>query len=239
MNDSNMQHGEDASVATLHPYYPFGIELPGYVPNTMNAFDLVLRFAAGSAVVFLATLFVVKRCRPSISKADALAAMWFALCGCIHFFFEGYYAVNSFDMASRTDLFGQLWKEYALSDSRYLIQDPFMVCMESVTALLWGPLSFALVYMIVADHPLRHVFQLIVSVGQIYGDVLYYAICAYQELVNAVVYCRPEKFYFWAYYFLCNAFWIVIPLMLVIQSACVISETFAKAKASSLGKKSQ
>ncbi|CAL3965508.1 unnamed protein product, partial [Diplocarpon coronariae] len=31
-------------------------------------------------------------------------------------------------------LFGQLWKEYALSDSRYLTSDPFVLCMETVTA---------------------------------------------------------------------------------------------------------
>lgn len=32
-------------------------------------------------------------------------------------------------------MFGQLWKEYALSDSRYLTQDPFVLCMESITAV--------------------------------------------------------------------------------------------------------
>ncbi|KAK5995448.1 Cholestenol Delta-isomerase [Cladobotryum mycophilum] len=236
MNDSILKASEDLP---LHPYFPFGIELPGYAPNTMGALELVSRFAVGSGAIFLITGVIAKRSRPSISNNDTLVAMWFALCACIHFFFEGYYAVNSFDMSSKTDLFGQLWKEYSLSDSRYLIQDPFMVCMESVTALFWGPMSFALVYFIITDHPLRHVFQLIISVGQLYGDVLYYAICTYQEFVNAVVYCRPEKFYFWAYYFLCNFFWIVIPLMLIYQSAGVISSTFAKAKAASAGKKSQ
>lgn len=33
------------------------------------------------------------------------------------------------------DLFGQLWKEYAMSDSRYLTSDPFVLCMETVTAV--------------------------------------------------------------------------------------------------------
>lgn len=32
-------------------------------------------------------------------------------------------------------LFGQLWKEYSLSDSRYLTKDPFVLCMESITAV--------------------------------------------------------------------------------------------------------
>jgi len=33
------------------------------------------------------------------------------------------------------DFFGQLWKEYALSDSRYLTSDPLVLCMESLTVV--------------------------------------------------------------------------------------------------------
>lgn len=38
-------------------------------------------------------------------------------------------------MGPAQDLFGQLWKEYALSDSRYLTSDPFVLCMEVITAV--------------------------------------------------------------------------------------------------------
>lgn len=40
-------------------------------------------------------------------------------------------------MASRSDFFGQLWKEYALSDSRYMISDPLVLCMETSTVVRW------------------------------------------------------------------------------------------------------
>lgn len=33
------------------------------------------------------------------------------------------------------DLFGQMWKEYSWSDSRYLTSDAFVLCMETVTAV--------------------------------------------------------------------------------------------------------
>ena len=134
-------------------------------------------------------------------------------------------------MASKMDLFGQLWKEYSLSDSRYMTQDPFVVCMETVTAVLWGPLSFFIAYAVLVDHPLRHPLQLVVSGGQLYGDVLYYVICWYNELVNGIAYSRPERYYYWAYFVLCNAFWIVIPLGLMWQSTEAIREVFARAKA--------
>lgn len=47
----------------------------------------------------------------------------------------GYFAYNHASMPSMQDLFGQLWKEYAMSDSRYLTSDPFVLCMETVTAV--------------------------------------------------------------------------------------------------------
>lgn len=42
-------------------------------------------------------------------------------------------------MGPAQDLFGQLWKEYAFSDSRYLTSDPFVLCMETVTAVCVSP----------------------------------------------------------------------------------------------------
>jgi cholestenol Delta-isomerase len=43
--------------------------------------------------------------------------------------------VNHGRMGPAQDIFGQLWKEYALSDSRYLTSDPFVLCMETITAV--------------------------------------------------------------------------------------------------------
>lgn len=149
--------------------------------------------------------------------------------GCIHLFFEGYYAINQAQMGSLQTLFGQLWKEYALSDSRYLTQNAFVLCMESITAVstrpvscinmrrltlfqfAWGPMCFCVAAMIALRHPLRHPLQAMVSLGQIYGDVLYYATSMFDHYMLGVTYSRPEAYYFWGYYFLMNFFWIVIP----------------------------
>lgn len=38
-------------------------------------------------------------------------------------------------LAGSQDLLAQLWKEYALSDSRYLTSDPFMLCVEAITVV--------------------------------------------------------------------------------------------------------
>lgn len=48
---------------------------------------------------------------------------------------------------------------------------------QAITAFLWGPLCPLLVYGIFNAKPWRYTLMVIVSVGQIYGDVLYYGTC--------------------------------------------------------------
>jgi cholestenol delta-isomerase len=38
-------------------------------------------------------------------------------------------------MGGLQTFFGQLWKEYGLSDSRYMTQDMFVFCVEAMTAV--------------------------------------------------------------------------------------------------------
>jgi cholestenol Delta-isomerase len=65
--------------------------------------------------------------------------------------------------------------------------------------------------MITVNHPLRYPLQALVSLGQIYGDVLYYATCMFDHYHKNLTYCRPEAYYFWFYFFFMNFIWIVIP----------------------------
>lgn len=44
-------------------------------------------------------------------------------------------------MGKLQSVFGQLWKEYSLSDSRYLTKDGSVLCIESITAVRATPLS--------------------------------------------------------------------------------------------------
>jgi cholestenol Delta-isomerase len=38
-------------------------------------------------------------------------------------------------MGPAQDVIGQLWKEYAKSDSRYLVSDSFVVSIETITVV--------------------------------------------------------------------------------------------------------
>jgi hypothetical protein len=73
----------------LHPFSPFITELPTYVPNTLSALPLVSIFGAGCVVIFGITYGIIQRMRPSMGAGEVSIALWFALCGCIHLFFEG------------------------------------------------------------------------------------------------------------------------------------------------------
>ncbi|KAL1954791.1 hypothetical protein VTO42DRAFT_694 [Malbranchea cinnamomea] len=208
-----------------HPYYPAEAQLVGYTANEWPTLFLVGTFLGGWSALLLLTLVGVSYVSPNLPKMDKVAVLWFVFTGSIHFFFEGYFVVNHAHMAPAQDYFGQLWKEYSLSDSRYLTSDPFVLCMESITAVCWGPLSFLVAYLITVQHPLRYPLQLIVSLGQIYGDILYYATNAFNEYFYGVVYCRPEAYYFWFYYFSLNFIWIVVPSIFLIQSVRILSRS--------------
>ncbi len=71
----------------------------------------------------------------------------------------------------------QTGKEYAKADSRYATRDAFVIAMEAVTAFAEGPCCFAVVYGILTRQPWRYTLMMLVSLGQIYGDVLYFATC--------------------------------------------------------------
>jgi len=214
------------AAALLHPYYPLNAEIVGYLANEFSVMKLLVCFGSGVAVIFALTLMVVGRVGPRLSWGDKGTVLWFVLSGFIHFFFEGYFVLNHTRMGPAMDLFGQLWKEYSMSDSRYLTSDPFVLCMETITAVAWGPLSFLVAGMVTTSHPLRHPMQLIVALGQLYGDVLYYATSMFDHYYKGVSYCRPEPYYFWFYYFFMNIFWIVIPLVLLYNSASASARAF-------------
>ncbi|KAI1982072.1 hypothetical protein LOZ51_006654 [Ophidiomyces ophidiicola] len=215
-----------------HPYYPIELQLAGYLANEWSVPVLIGGFCIAWGLILLVALKVVSVVRPTLPKVEKIAVSWFVLSGAIHLFFEGYFVVNHTRMAPAQDLFGQLWKEYSLSDSRYLTSDPFVLCMETITAALWGPLCFIVAYMITMDSPLRHPLQLIVSVGQVYGDILYYSTSLFEHYFHGLNFCRPEAYYFWCYYFFMNFIWIVIPSYFIMSSVSTMSNAIKEVKQS-------
>ena len=57
----------------------------------------------------------------------------------------------------------------------------------------WGPLSYYVAYLITTQHALRFPLQAVVSLGQIYGDVLYYATCMFELYYKNTVYLQARS----------------------------------------------
>nr|XP_060494147.1 3-beta-hydroxysteroid-Delta(8),Delta(7)-isomerase [Panthera onca] len=126
------------------------------------------------------------------------------------FFPPAVYGSSSSSTSSPT-----LGKEYAKGDSRYILSDNFTICMETITACLWGPLSLWVVIAFLRQQPLRFVLQLVVSVGQIYGDVLYFLTEHRDGFQHGEL---GHPLYFWFYFVFMNALWLVLPGILVLDS---------------------
>lgn len=131
--------------------------------------------------------------------------------GTLHGFFEGYFVLNYATLGESQSLFAQLWKEYSLSDSRYLTGDPTVLCAEAITVFVWGPLCYIAAILILISSPYRHPAQITVSLAHLYGDALYISTSLVDLYVRQVSYSRPEPYYFWFYFLFLNAIWIFVP----------------------------
>ncbi|KAE9363434.1 EBP domain-containing protein [Stipitochalara longipes BDJ] len=215
---------------STHPYYPEGVILSGnYSPGTWNVPLLILTFATGCTLLLSITLIALRHANPALKLSDQWKVLWFVMTGSIHVFFEGYFVYNNSRMSSMQDFFGQLWKEYALSDSRYMTSDPLVLCMESLTVLTWGPLSLLTAVLIARGSRFRHPVQALVSTGQLYGNLIYYSTCLYEDFALGKRYYRPEPYYFWWYFIFMNTFWLVIPAICLANSISASANAFAVA----------
>ncbi|KAF9151872.1 hypothetical protein BG015_006116 [Linnemannia schmuckeri] len=124
-----------AGIKTPHPYYPQGLILDHYVPNTNTVFHTLVYVSAG----FLAVLFFVcilgypRRHSTLAPLGEKFSFFWFLLCAALHLGFEGYYGIYHAILAGDNSPVAQVWKEYAISDSRYLTSDSFVRVVEAIT----------------------------------------------------------------------------------------------------------
>ncbi|GAB1320433.1 hypothetical protein MFIFM68171_10643 [Madurella fahalii] len=230
-----------------HPYYPQDSVIPGYAPNSTPIPVIIGAFGGIVGVFTLACVSLAKWYSPGLKRAEQLTIGWFTLCGFLHCFFEGYFVLHHASIPASQSIFSQAWKEYSLSDSRYLTSDPFMLCIEMLTTLIWGPLSFLTALLIAtsasehhsrrrsSQHGARHLLQTVVCVGHLYGVALYYGTCGFAEHMRGLSYSRPEWQYYWGYYAGMNAPWAVVPGVLLYQSARAIQGAFAAAAAAAGG----
>jgi hypothetical protein len=82
---------------------------------------------------------------------------------------------------------GYAGKEYSKADSRYATRDDFVISMEAVTAFLEGPGCLLICWAMLKCKPWRFTAILLVSLGQLYGDVLYFGTCLHGGMAQCSI----------------------------------------------------
>ncbi|KAI9183086.1 hypothetical protein H9P43_004003 [Blastocladiella emersonii ATCC 22665] len=231
-----------------HPFYPRALDLPHYVPNTLNGELIFGSFGAICAALVLAVWFAGR----SLPTFRRVVLVWCVLSGSIHMTVEGYFVVFYETLASLNTPMGQLWKEYAKCDSRYMWGERAVWMIELITSFAWGPLLYLVAYRLWSAHTRVHRYLpllVVISTGQLYGTILYFAtslrtaaraagapepsslVETVADVLNRVVYDdgRPERYYFWIYFFTMNVIWIVVPSTVLIWAMRILSRDPAKA----------
>lgn len=207
----------------LHPYWPRHLRLDNFVPNDLPTWHILAGLFSVSGVLVVTTWLLSGRAAVvPLGTWRRLSLCWFAVCAFIHLVIEGWFVLYHEVLLGDQAFLSQLWKEYSKGDSRYIIGDNFTVCMETITACLWGPLSLWVVIAFLRQQPLRFVLQLVVSVGQIYGDVLYF-LTEHRDGFQHGEFGHP--LYFWFYFVFLNALWLVLPAVFVLDSVKQLTHT--------------
>ncbi|KAG0238216.1 hypothetical protein BGW42_006496 [Actinomortierella wolfii] len=203
-------------VHTAHPYYPRNLILDHYVPNTDSTMDTLVKVFGAFGAIILGSLALGYQKRKTTIRGfgSQLTFVWLVTCGFTHLILEAYYVVNNRTLAGLNTSMAQVWKEYSLADSRYLSSDSCVLGVEGITAFAWGPLAFYTAYAQYHDLPSRHIAQLILSLGQLYGDVLYY----FTTLFEGCPHGDPRPYYFYFYFIHFNAWWVIVPVILMFSS---------------------
>ncbi|KAL5020981.1 hypothetical protein ScPMuIL_000136 [Solemya velum] len=214
-----------ASANISHPYSPASLQLPHYVPNS-KPLNEILGVFFGATLVLAGATFYTSGGKKHLPFLDRLAVTWMAVCAAIHIVIEGYYSWYHASLAGHTTFLGELWKEYSLGDSRYLSSDTCVLTVESVTAVIDGPLCILTVLAFFTQNRYRYLLQMLVSSFQLYGDVIYYITEILENFAHGK---KGHPLYFWFYFVFLNSWWLIVPVLLILRSFFKLSSTQALA----------
>ncbi|KAJ7546952.1 hypothetical protein O6H91_08G062200 [Diphasiastrum complanatum] len=208
-----------------HPYVPRTLELPGFVPPSFSSPFLFGVYGAASLLLVVLTWSISKR-HAHLNKVERLLLCWWWFTGLTHVILEGYFVFTPDFYKKQSNFLADVWKEYSKGDSRYAARDMAVISVEGITAVLAGPASLLAVYSIIARRPYQHPLQLIISVGQLYGDAVYFITYFFGGTEHRL----PGLTYFWLYIVFMNGIWVVIPSIIAIRSWNKIIHAFTKQK---------
>ncbi|KGN52949.1 probable 3-beta-hydroxysteroid-Delta(8),Delta(7)-isomerase [Cucumis sativus] len=201
-----------ASEAAPHPYVPTDLKLPDYVPISLPLSTILGGYLLTSLFLVLLVWTLSGRLTKK-AKIDRLLMCWWIFTGLTHMVLEGYFVFSPEFYKDKTSFYlAEVWKEYSKGDSRYAARESGIVSIEGLTSVLEGPACILAAYAIASGKSYSYILQFAISLGQLYGTLLYY--------VTAVLDgddFSSGPFYYYAYYVVANSFWILIPSLIGIR----------------------
>ncbi|KAI0354888.1 Emopamil-binding protein [Trametes cingulata] len=168
---------------------------------------------------------------------DRVTFIWLAFDGIIHYTLEGsfvYYSVFGRQVITSSGPMAQMWKEYALADSRWGTADPTIVSLELLTVFGVGTMCFYVLKQLIQRDPARHYWIVVLSTSEIYGGWMTFC----PEWLTGSPSLDTSNFLFlWVYLFFMNVIWVIIPLWLMYDSYGHIAKSLRLFQASADGKK--
>ncbi|CAD6232335.1 unnamed protein product [Miscanthus lutarioriparius] len=217
-----------------HPYSPAELVLPGFVPQRLSQGQILTpampsspSSAPGSSPIPIDDCMrFAGRCGGGrLSRSDRLLMGWWVFIALTYIVFESPFLFTpDFLSKENPNYFDDFFKEYSKGDSRFAARNTAVLALEVVTIGLEGPASLLAAYAIASRKSYSHTLQFAVSLGQLYGRLLYF-ITAY---LDGFFWVSP--FYFWAYFIGSNSSWVIIATLIATRSWKKISAAFQAEK---------
>ncbi|XP_039600829.1 emopamil-binding protein-like [Polypterus senegalus] len=174
----------------------------------------------------LAVAYVLaQRLGARCSSTDRWVLVWLCYDAIVHFTLEGPFVYMSLvgTVATSDNMLAELWKEYGKADKRWLYSDPTIVSIELLTVIFVGLLAVILIYSILKNTFYRHFLQIALCVCELYGGWMTF--CP-EWLMGSPSLDTSNWLYFWIYLVFFNGLWIIIPVVLLLQSWFWFQDTY-------------
>lgn len=120
-----------------------------------------------------------------------------------------------------------MWKEYSAADFRWGVADPTVVSLEILTVLGAGPMCLYIAYQMIKRDPARHYWIIVLSTAELYGGWMTF--CP-DWLIGSPNLNTSNWLHLWVYLVFMNVIWVIIPLILMVDSYGFIASTLRGAQ---------
>ncbi|XP_037552460.1 emopamil-binding protein-like [Nematolebias whitei] len=165
----------------------------------------------------LAAVLLAGRYSGRSSPMDRWILLWLFYDVIVHLTLEGPFVYMSLVGTVETSKgpLAELWKEYGKADSRWLVSDPTIVSVEILTVVLVSLIALLLIHAILNNKYYRHFLQVALCVCELYGGWMTFCPDWLQGSPHLET---SNRLYLWIYLLFFNGLWVLVPVLLLLQS---------------------